>query len=169
MQHPRPRSSVWGITKLDRLVICRMFECLVASGTNSDSRYQLDLMTKRGGPLDDPATTLLYLNKRKCISIARENHRFVFLHRHCATICLCSSALRIFCFKLILRAPASSHQQPFAMSTVQHGDSTVQEVESTIGNARFSKGKWFCECHVAARCLTATKNSSHQGKKCMFT
>ena len=55
------------------------------------------------------------------------------------------------------------------MSTGQTADSVERQVQSTVGNADFRKGKWFCECHIAARCLTATKNSAHHGEKCMFT
>lgn len=55
------------------------------------------------------------------------------------------------------------------MSTGHAADSVERQVQSTVGNADFRKGKWFCECHIAARCLTATKNSAHHGEKCMFT
>lgn len=58
---------------------------------------------------------------------------------------------------------------PGPMATEQLGDSTGQEVRSTIGNASFVNGKWFCDCRVAARCRTATKNSAHQGEKCKIS
>ncbi|CZR66097.1 uncharacterized protein PAC_15998 [Phialocephala subalpina] len=38
-------------------------------------------------------------------------------------------------------------------------------VQSVLGRGRFIRGKWYCECEQAARCLTAKKSSPNKGKR----
>lgn len=35
-----------------------------------------------------------------------------------------------------------------------------------IGLGRFIDGKWYCECELAAKCLTVKKAGPNQGRKC---
>jgi hypothetical protein len=42
-------------------------------------------------------------------------------------------------------------------------------IRSVLGRGQFSRGRWYCECEQAARCLTTKKSGLNQGKRCMLS
>jgi hypothetical protein len=42
-------------------------------------------------------------------------------------------------------------------------------VQSRLARGQLTKGKWYCECEQAARCLTTKKSGPNQGRKCALS
>jgi hypothetical protein len=53
------------------------------------------------------------------------------------------------------------------MSTeINQGSNRETPRQSTLGNGRFTNGKWFCGCNIEAALRTVKKDIPTKGKKC---